>query len=239
MAPDDPRLQAVQGTRGRASTNDGPAGTARPKRRGERTRAAILDHAERIFADKGFDATTLGEIAGAAGIRAPSLYEYFDSKERLYDAMLERACEPLLEILDGYASAANDQRDPRPNLLAKVLAVFRERPHVPRLMHQEALLGGPHLQRVLQQRMQTLFGRTVDVLERLPSGGRWRADQVPFVGLAMMHVCTCYYSMAPLYKAAFGLDLLSDEMQAKQAEFLAEFWQMLWFEPPGRPTESA
>ena len=206
----------------------------RPRRRGEKTRAAILDHAERIFAQRGFDATTLGEIASAAGIRAPSLYEYFDSKERLYDAMLERACEPLFAILDTYAGQAGGEVDPRPNLLAKVLKVFRERPHLPRLMHQEALLGGPHLQRILQERMQRLFGRALDVLERLPSGGRWHPDEVPFVGLAMMHVCTCYYSMAPLYKSTFGLDLLSDEMQEKHAEFLAEFWQMLWFDPSPR-----
>jgi len=205
--------------------------TRRPRRRGQKTRTAILDHAERIFAERGFEATTLGEIASAAGIRAPSLYEYFDSKESLYEAMLERACEPLFEVLDDYA-AAGPTVDPRPNLLGKVLAIFRERPHLPRLMHQEALLGGPRLQHILQQRMQTLFGRTMDVLGRLPSGGRWRQDEVPFVGLVMMHVCTCFYSMAPLYKTAFGVDLLSDEMQDRHTEFLGRFWQMLWFDSP-------
>lgn len=221
------------------NTTDETNARRRPRRRGERTRAAILDHAERIFAERGFDATTLGEIASAAGIRAPSLYEYFDSKERLYDAMLERACEPLFAILDGYARQTTGPADPRPNLLGKVLEAFRERPHLPRLMHQEALLGGPHLQRILQERMQAMFGRTLDVLARLPSGGRWRPEEVPFVGLAMMHVCTCYYSMAPLYKTTFGLDLLSSEMQERHAAFLAEFWQMLWFDAPTRPRSPA
>lgn len=217
----------------------GASGRGRPRRRGARTREAILEHAERIFAVRGFDATTLGEIASAAGIRAPSLYEYFDSKERLYDAMLERACEPLFEILDGYARQEVESADPRPNLLGKVLAVFRARPHLPRLMHQEALLGGPHLQHILQERMRRLFGRTLDVLGRLPSGGRWRPDDIPFVGLAMMHVCTCYYSMAPLYKATFGLDLLSEDMQDRHARFLAEFWQLLWFDEPASPRGGA
>jgi AcrR family transcriptional regulator len=221
------------------SQDDQTASRPRARRRGERTRTAILDHAERIFSDRGFDATTLGEIAAAAGIRAPSLYEYFDSKESLYDATLERACEPLFSILDDYAGKSSGPADARPNLLAKVLAVFRERPHLPRLMHQEALLGGPHLQRILQERTRTLFGRALDVLDRLPSGGRWRPEEVPFVGLAMMHACTCYYSMAPLYKTALGLDLLSEEMQDKHAEFLTEFWQMLWFDPPTRPRGTA
>lgn len=243
MPTDESRSLGPHGTVGgvpNKNTDDDGEARGRPRRRGERTRTAILDHAERIFAERGFDATTLGEIASAAGIRAPSLYEYFDSKERLYDAMLERACEPLFRILDAYVTAGEAAPpDPRPNLLAKVLEVFRERPHLPRLMHQEALLGGPHLQRILQQRMQALLGRAFDVLARLPSGGRWRSDEVPFVGLAMMHVCTCYYSMAPLYKTTFGFDLLSDEMQEKHAEFLARFWQMLWFDAPSLPPPSA
>lgn len=234
MPTDESGSSRPHGTMGGVSQNstDSAGARRRPRRRGERTRTAILDHAERIFSERGFDAATLGDIAKAAGIRAPSLYEYFDSKESLYDAMLEQACEPLLEILESYTRADTSPPEARPNLLAKVLTVFRERPHLARLIHQEALVGGPHLERLLQPRMQTLFGRTLEVLGRLPSGGRWTQDEVPFVGLAMMHVCTCYYSMAPLYKTTFGVDLLSDEMQDKHADFLMKFWRTFWFERP-------
>lgn len=224
-----------------SGTKEGqPKAAPRPRsrRRGERTRALILDQAELMFAAKGFEATTLGEIAGAAGIRAPSLYEYFESKEQLYEAMLQRACEPLLEILDRFVKSTQDHPNPRPNLLRDFLEVFAARPHVPRLMHQEALTGAAHLQPILSRMMETLFGRTLVALEHLPSGGRWTPEEVPFVGLAMMHVFTCYFSLAPLYQTTFGLDLLSEETQRQHAEFLRKFWHMMWFEgPPNGPTD--
>ena len=208
----------------------------RSRRRGERTRALILDKAQEIFAAKGFEATTLGEIAGAAGIRAPSLYEYFGSKEQLYEAMLTRACEPLLDVLDRFVKAHEGTPNPRPNLLEDFLGIFSTRPFLPRLMHQEALTGAARLQPILSRMMETLFGRAIDALDRIPSGGRWARDEIPFVALAMMHVCTCYFSLAPLYQTSFGLDLMSPQAQERHAEFLRKFWQMMWFEaaPPDR-----
>jgi hypothetical protein len=99
-------------------------------------------------------------------------------------------------------------------------------------MHQEALTGAARLQPILSRMMETLFGRSIDALDRIPSGGRWQRDEIPFVALAMMHVCTCYFSLAPLYQGSLGLDLLSDEVQTRHAEFLRKFWRMLWFETP-------
>lgn len=220
-------------TEGKATAvRRGSAPRPRSRRRGERTRTLILDKAQEIFAAKGFEATTLGEIAGAAGIRAPSLYEYFGSKEQLYEAMLARACEPLFDILDRFVKASEDRPNPRPNLLEDFIEVFSSRPYLPRLMHQEALTGAARLQPILSRMMETLFGRAIDALDRIPSGGRWTRDEIPFVALAMMHVCTCYFSLAPLYQGSFGLDLLSADVQERHSEFLRKFWRMLWFEGP-------
>ena len=50
----------------------------------------ILDAAEDLFAEKGFSATSLGDVADRVGIRSPSLYNHFRNKEALYQAVLER-----------------------------------------------------------------------------------------------------------------------------------------------------
>lgn len=57
--------------------------------RAERTRAAILDAAEALFAERGFDATRLEDVAAAVGIRRASIVYYFRDKRELYDAVLE------------------------------------------------------------------------------------------------------------------------------------------------------
>lgn len=55
--------------------------------RGEATRHAILSAAERIFADIGYHAARLEDVAVAVGIRRPSIIYYFKNKQELYDAV--------------------------------------------------------------------------------------------------------------------------------------------------------
>ena len=57
--------------------------------RAEKTRAGILAAAEALFAERGFDATRLEDIAERVGIRRASIVYYFKDKRELYDAVLE------------------------------------------------------------------------------------------------------------------------------------------------------
>ena len=56
----------------------------------ERTRRAVLDAAEALFAAKGFAATSLQEIADRAGVSRGTPSYFFATKERLYQAVLDR-----------------------------------------------------------------------------------------------------------------------------------------------------
>lgn len=53
------------------------------------TRQRILDKALELFAAKGYDAVGVAEIAGAVGIKAPSLYNHFPSKQAIFNAIVE------------------------------------------------------------------------------------------------------------------------------------------------------
>ena len=55
-------------------------------------RRQIMDGARKVFLTYGFDAASLGEIARAAGVSKATLYVYFDSKERLFEAIAHEAC---------------------------------------------------------------------------------------------------------------------------------------------------
>ena len=54
----------------------------------ETTREKILDKALELFAARGYDAVSVGEIAVAVGIKAPSLYNYFPGKQAIFDAIV-------------------------------------------------------------------------------------------------------------------------------------------------------
>ena len=80
---------------------------------GERTAERILDAAEELFAERGYNGTTLRDVATRVGVRPPSLYNHFASKDALYAAVLERGIGPLIELL-ARSAAAPAERAVRP-----------------------------------------------------------------------------------------------------------------------------
>jgi AcrR family transcriptional regulator len=81
--------------------------------------ASIVASAWRLAREHGIGGVSLHELAREVGMRQPSLYEYFDSKDALYDAMFADGNRQLLERLD----AVKLPRDPRA-ALRKFLSTF-------------------------------------------------------------------------------------------------------------------
>lgn len=60
-------------------------------------RRQILDGARTVFLAQGFDAASMGEIARVAGVSKGTLYVYFDSKERLFEEIVQGQCRSHAE----------------------------------------------------------------------------------------------------------------------------------------------
>jgi AcrR family transcriptional regulator len=88
----------TKGGTGTAVRRRGPApGTPRAPRLPRAQREAqILAIAEEVFAERGYQLTTMEEVADRAGITKPVIYDYFGSKEGLLSATIARAREQLL-----------------------------------------------------------------------------------------------------------------------------------------------
>jgi AcrR family transcriptional regulator len=75
---------------------------ARPDRRQARrdaTRNEIIDAAWELARVQGLAGISLRDLADRVGMRAPSLYQYFASKNAIYDAMFKQGAEQALEIV--------------------------------------------------------------------------------------------------------------------------------------------
>jgi AcrR family transcriptional regulator len=71
-------------------------------------REQILDVSVQVFARNGFHSTSMNDVAEAAGVTKPVLYQHFDSKQDLYLALLEEAGLRLRNaVAKGVASATN------------------------------------------------------------------------------------------------------------------------------------
>lgn len=77
-----------------SETSTAPA-TARDRAKADR-RAALLDAAARLFADRGFHGVSLEELGAAVGVSGPAVYRHFASKQALLGALLVGVSEGLL-----------------------------------------------------------------------------------------------------------------------------------------------
>lgn len=71
---------------------------------GERRRQ-LFDVALRLFAERGYEATTMDDVAEAAGVTKPLLYQHFSSKQALYVELVDSVAEDLLSSI-GRATAS-------------------------------------------------------------------------------------------------------------------------------------
>ena len=105
--------------------------------KGERTAQRILDIAEVMFAQNGFKGTNVRDIAAQAEIKQSALYRHFDSKQSLYQAVLERSLRPLMIFLEATTQDNADHhhfgKDPKAQLdriLDQVIDILAEHPHI-------------------------------------------------------------------------------------------------------------
>jgi AcrR family transcriptional regulator len=74
---------------------------------GKARRQQLLDVGRSLFAERGFEATSIEEIAARAGVSKPIVYEHFGSKEGLYAVVVDREMQSLLHRVTGALTAGH------------------------------------------------------------------------------------------------------------------------------------
>jgi AcrR family transcriptional regulator len=205
------------------------------ERRGEHTRERILDAAEALFADRGFEGTALRDVAARVGIRTPSLYNHFPSKEALYSAVLERTVGPVLALLSEIVQSPGASRPGSREVVERVMAVLARRPDLPRLVAHEALAGGEHLRPLLQKVVAPVLVRAQEAVLSTPGAERWGRESAPLLVLAAYHMVVGHFAIAPFYRELSGQDLLEPAALERQTRFLADVLELLFSAPQAPP----
>src|SRR6202050_2307744 len=73
---------------------------------GQERRQQLLDIGRRLLAERGFEGTSIEEIAAAAEVSKPVVYEHFGGKEGLYAVVVDREVERLLTMVTGLLDGA-------------------------------------------------------------------------------------------------------------------------------------
>ncbi|MBM7334133.1 MAG: TetR/AcrR family transcriptional regulator [Alcanivorax sp.] len=143
-------------------------------------RGRLLSAAAQLFREKGFDRTTVRDIAAAVGIQSGSIFHHFKSKEDILYSVMEEVIRFNTERLRQAVAAADTPREQLRHLIsAELTATVGDTREAMTVMVQEwRCLSEDNQRRALA--LRDVYERLwLDVLERLHEQGAFRAD--PFI----------------------------------------------------------
>jgi AcrR family transcriptional regulator len=163
----------------------------RPSLRAEHvqaTRAALVAAGERLFGEAGFNATSVEELAAAAGVTTGALYHHFPTKKALFETVFEAL---HLRLLSAAAAAGAGAADPVEQLTRGLEASLDALldPDVQRILviDAPAVLG---LDRYLELDERYAFDAIVAALRTAQDEGRLRVDSPETLGRLLLGALT-------------------------------------------------
>jgi TetR/AcrR family transcriptional regulator len=203
------------------------ASPARPRRRDpQASRRAILDAAEDVFSERGYDGASLGAIGRRAGVSSALPAYFYGGKDGLYEAVLERLLAEREARLGPLAQAAAERLERtgqlRPALELLIdgyLDFLRGRPALVRLMAREALDGGRRLRSGPRHSVAVQEGLARFVRSLPPPRPPVDAEQ-----LLISTVALCFFPIEhnDTMLAAMGLDATSERFAAARKRHVVD-----------------
>jgi AcrR family transcriptional regulator len=113
-----------------------PGRRPRPAQSELTTRERVLRAAVRVFTERGFDATSMREIAARAGVTKPVIYYYFQGKKELYASLLRHVLEATDKVFAAEAARRGPAAARLRSLVATLVRLCREEPELARFVYQ-------------------------------------------------------------------------------------------------------
>ncbi len=188
--------------------------------KGERTAQRILDAAETLFAEFGYDGTTLRQIAERAVLKEPGLYNHFSGKQALYEAVLHRALNPMVEVLGRHLEQAEGLHD-YTDLPAVMTDLLLDHPQMAALF-QQALQGDSKSvgNQLVQKWLNQLFQQGLRSVGELGHGEAQDLGEQAINVIAMFNITTGYFLSQRAFASMADGQLTDPENIARQKRLL-------------------
>lgn len=156
-------------------------------------RAEIVRLAAELFDENGYHGTGMGDIAQAVGIRKPTLYHYFKSKDEILFWIHEDVIDLITERQVSRARLTMSCRQELLEMIADIFELLETRPGRSRtfLEHFRELL--PEQQEVVQAKRERFQEMVEDVLARGIENGEFREFDVRLASLTILGACNWGY----------------------------------------------
>jgi len=201
----------------------------------EGTREAILNAAETVFAEHGFDGARVDAIAETAGYNKSLLFQYFGDKLGLYEAVTRRADKELTEfemrvllpLLEDETIASDARRFKLflETIIGGLFDYLHDHPRLTRIIVWEQAEGWQTYAKFLTRADVEDADQFRVLLNKAHRAGLLRSDVDPIIQLTIAEqMCWSYLSSIPLYQTLLAdEDLSTAEAHARAREYIVAF----------------
>ena len=189
------------------------------------TRDLILDEALHCFAERGYEGTSLNDIAAGVGIRRPSLLHHFASKEVLYGDVFERLLSEWMERLDTAIASPKAGWAKAELVLRAGFDLFADTPDYVRIMRREALDGGIHLGIDLSATLRPLFDKACEYFDEQMDQGTFRRHDSRHLLITGYGAILTYFSDAPFIDGLLDEEALTPNNIRDHCEHVVGFFR--------------
>jgi len=209
-----------------------PEGRQGRTRDAKLARDAILDAAEAVFAEHGFDGARSEAIAQASGYNVSLLFRYFGDKLGLYAEVLKRADRELDALLadglaplladDSFSSQAQGFRTFLETLVQTLFDYLLDHPRFLRLLTWEMAEGWQTYAQIVSHLPTRNVEQSQILFAKVWSTGFLRSDFSPVIQLTLVfQICQSYLAFLPLYQLLLpGEDVSSASALARGRDYL-------------------
>lgn len=170
----------------------------------------IRSHAERLFAQFGFEGTSLEGIAQAAGISRHSLLYYYASKEDLYCKVLDDVLDQWLASM-GAISASDSPEQALSAYIAAKLRFSRDQPYGSQVFTREVIAGAPRYKDAIEKRVTPVLREDLKTLEKWARQKRIKRIDFTHLMFLIWSATQAYADLAPQFTLFLGKSRLEQK----------------------------
>jgi TetR/AcrR family transcriptional regulator len=200
------------------------------------TRERVLEAALASFGTRGYEATSLDQLAAELGIRKQTILYYYPSKPELLDAVVDVSSAALVETLEAALTDAGSGWDRVEAIIRSVFRLALRRPELLGLLREVSRLGAPVSTR-LSDNLDPLVKRAREFLEAEMAAGRFRSTDARLLLLSTYSTVLGVATEVEVLRAV-GIEPTLRSMVVRRRELLRFLQSALVVESPPQPAPS-
>jgi AcrR family transcriptional regulator len=188
----------------------------------KRRKDAILDEATRLFAERGYAACSMADLAECVGLRKASLFHHFPSKDDLYGAVLERLMRSLSDTITASLTPAGTWPEKLDRMSDGIVAAFGAQPFAARIVSREMMDWGPFIRGRYGELVAPVLKSSEEFLSAGMQANAFKQRDIHQLILSLLALHVMPFAIGDMVKSMSTVDPASPEFLATRREAVRE-----------------